>query len=179
MKTAAITTPACIARSSRNGRGRSAFTLIESALVMIIVGVGTVAVLQLLATGTMSNAESSELTTGLNLANDIREMSRGLSFADPTTPTNWGVETGESTVASYDDLDDLDGATFSPPVDARRQTLGTYTNWRQSITVETVKPTSITTATTRGSQRVNRISVGVFKSGLEICRISWLTVSTP
>ena len=101
---------------------RAAFTLIECALTLVIIGVGTVGMLQFMAAGTMSNAESSELLTGLNLANHVREMSRGLKFADPTTPTTWGAEAAETT-ATYDDIDDLDGKSFSPPLDARRQSL--------------------------------------------------------
>ena len=153
---------------------RGGFTLIETAIVTVIVGVGTVAVLQLLASGTMSNAESSEVTTGLNLANDIKEMSRGLAFYDPTTPTAWGVDSGENTVDSYDDVDDLDGVSFSPPVDARRQSLSSYTNWKQTVTVDTVNPSSIGTSTTKGSQPINRITVKVYKSDSEICQLTWL-----
>ena len=153
---------------------RGGFTLIEAAIVTVIVGVGTVAVLQLMAAGTMSNAESSELTTGLNLANDIKEMSRGLAFADPTTPAVWGVNAGESSVATYDDIDDLDGVTFSPPIDARRQSLSSYTNWKQTVTVETVNPASIGSSTTKGSQPINRVTVKVYKNNMDVCQLAWL-----
>jgi prepilin-type N-terminal cleavage/methylation domain-containing protein len=156
-------------KSSRRG-----FTLIECAIVTVIVGVGTVAVLQLMASGTMSNAESSELTTGLNMANDIKELSRGLAFDDPTLPANWGAETGESSIAAYDDLDDLDGVTFSPPIDARRLSLSTFTNWKQTVTVETVNPASISTSTTKGSQPINRLTVKVYKNDNEVCQLTWL-----
>ncbi len=89
----------------------------EAALVTIIVGVGVVAMLQLLAAGTMSNAESAESTIAQNLARNIRELSLGLAFTDPAQPTHWGLETGE-TIATCNDLDDLDGAVISPPIDA-------------------------------------------------------------
>ena len=157
-----------------NRKCRGGFTLVEAAIVTVIVGVGTVAVLQLLTSGTMSNAESAELTTGLNMANDIKEMSRGLAFADPTTPTHWGAETGETTISAYDDVDDLDGVSFSPPIDARRQTLSAYTRWKQSITVETVLPSQISSATTKGAQPLNRITVKVLKNDNEVCQLSWL-----
>ncbi|MEO6436739.1 MAG: prepilin-type N-terminal cleavage/methylation domain-containing protein [Tepidisphaeraceae bacterium] len=162
------------ARSPRRG-----FTLIEAAIVTVIVGIGTVGLLELLASGTMSNAESSELTTALNLANDVREMSRSLAFADPTTPTTWGAESGESSAATYDDLDDLDGVSFNPPIDARRQSLSNYTRWTQSVTVQTVQPNQLTTVASDGSQPVNRVTVAVSKSGSEVCRIAYLVVSAP
>ena len=122
----------------------------------------------------MSNAESAELTTGLNMANNVKEMSRGFAFCDPTTPTNWGIESGESSVAAYDDLDDLDGISFTPPIDARRQSLSSYTNWKQTVTVDTVNPASIGTTTTKGSQPINRLTVKVYKSNLEVCSLTWM-----
>src|SRR5688572_5057656 len=94
---------------------RQGFTLIEAAIVTVIIGVGIVAMLQLLATGTVSNVEGTKMTTGMNFANSVHELTLSLAFADPTTPTNWGHETGETT-ATYDDIDDLDGKTFSPPI---------------------------------------------------------------
>ena len=159
------------------GSGRGGFTLIECALTMVIIGVGTVGMLQLMAAGTMSNAESSEMLTGLNLANHIREMSRGMKFADPTTPSNWGSESGEAT-ATYDDLDDLDAKTFQPPIDARRQSLSDYSSWKQVVTVETMNPSSISTATTKGSQPFNRLTVKLYKNGNEVCQLSWLISKT-
>src|SRR5262249_31563332 len=87
-------------RFPRRGRG---FTVIEGALVTSIISFGVVAMLQLLAAGTVSNGEGAEMTTAINLARNIREMMLGLSVADPQTPTHWGVEAGE-TLATYDDV---------------------------------------------------------------------------
>src|SRR5688572_10055725 len=129
--------------ASPAGRRRRGFTLIEAAITTVIVGIGTVGLLQLLAAGTVSNAECSELMVGLHLANDVREMSRGLKFSDPTTPTHWGLETGETTAAHWDDVDDLDGRTISPPIDARRQSLTRYAQWKQKVKVETVLPNQV------------------------------------
>ena len=156
-------------------RRRRGFTLIESALVTVIVGLGVVATLELLANGTSANAESTQLTTAIHLARNIREMSLGLHFYDPQTPDNWGVETGE-TLATFDDLDDLDGKAFSPPIDARRQVLNSYTNWQQAITVETVDIDKLTLNVPKGSEPSNRITVVISHRGRPIYRTSWLSV---
>lgn len=156
-------------------RWRRGFTLIESALVTVIIGLGVVAMLELLATGTKTNVSGTQLTTAIHLARNIRELSLGLAFCDPQTPANWGVESGE-TLATYDDLDDLDGRTFSPPIDARRQSLAAYANWQQSIIVETVDPGRLTLSVPKGSQPVNRITVIVSHQGKPIYRTSWLAV---
>ena len=60
-----------VAQSRRRNRG---FTLIEAAMTTVIIGVGFVAMLQLLATGTASNIEGAQTTTGINLAKNVREM---------------------------------------------------------------------------------------------------------
>lgn len=156
---------------------RRGFTLIEAAMVTCIVGLGCVGMMQLLAAGTVSNASGTELTTAVYLANNIRELSLGLSFADPTTPTHWGLESGE-TLATLDDLDDLNGMTFSPPIDARRQQLANYPNWSQSVTVQSVDPNRLTLNSANGSTPVERLTVTVSHNAKVIYSVSWLATDT-
>ena len=102
--------------------------------------------LELLGAGTLANNEGAELTTAMNLAGNIRECMTGLRYSDATTPTHWGAEAGETSVGLYNDLDDFDGKSFSPPIDARRQSLGaTYSTWNQQVKVESVKPDNLQT----------------------------------
>src|SRR4051795_8581358 len=77
-------------------RLRRGFTLIEAAIVTVIVGVGVVGMLQLLAAGTMANTDSTELTTAMNLAANMHEMSLSVPYKNIMT---------------------LDGRTFTPPID--------------------------------------------------------------
>src|SRR4051812_17096804 len=90
----------------RAARSRRGFTLIEAAMVTVIVGVGVVGMLELLAAGTMSNTKGTELTTAINLANNVREITLGLQFVDPDQPTVWNTK--EATVGAYNDVKDLD-----------------------------------------------------------------------
>jgi prepilin-type N-terminal cleavage/methylation domain-containing protein len=156
---------------------RRGFTLIEASLVTAIIGIGVVAMLQLLAAGTMTNSEGTELTTGLNLAKNIRELSLGLRFADSDNPTHWGNESGE-TLSSYDDIDDLTGKSYSPPIDARRQALSDYTNWQQSITVQSVDPDLLTSNAPNGSTPAARVTVTIEHNGQYVCDLSWLAFDT-
>jgi hypothetical protein len=142
-------------------------------MVTSIVGFGVVSMLQLLAAGTVCNSEGTELTTALNLAKNIREMSLGLAVADPTNPTHWGAETGE-TLATYDDIDDYSGQTFSPPIDARRNSLTPYGTWQQRVTVETVDPNRLTLVVPNGSQPSIKVTVTVSHNGKDITDVSWL-----
>jgi hypothetical protein len=87
----------------------------ETALTTIIVGVGVLAIVELLSAGTSSNIESTDLTTGVNLAKNIRELSLKLAFLDPNTPTLWGRDSGESAnnPAGFNDINDLDGCNYA------------------------------------------------------------------
>ncbi len=144
----------------------------------VVVGFGVVGMLQLLAAGTAANSDGAELSTGLHLARNIRELSLGLAFYDPQTPTNWGAEAGES-LATYDDIDDLDGRVFSPPIDARRQTLSNYAGWQQSVVVRSVDPDLLTSAVPNGTTPANRVTVTVRRNGQFVCDLSWVVLEKP
>jgi type II secretory pathway pseudopilin PulG len=166
--------------TTRNGtpRRRAGFTLIEAALTTVIIGVGCVAMLQLLGAGTVANGEGTQLTTAMNLAGNIRECLMGVNFADPTVKDTWGPEAGE-TLLTYDDLDDFDGKVFSPPIDARRYPIDGYAGWSQTIKIESVEPTNLTLIkphlTLDPTMRpTSRVTVIVQKDGKTIYVQSWI-----
>jgi hypothetical protein len=128
---------------------------------------------QLLAKGTMSNLDGADLTTGVNLANCIHELTFGLNFVDPNNPNNWGPETGE-TLATYSHLDDFNGQTFSPPIDARRQTLATYNNWSQQVSVTKVDINRLSTTVPNGTSTPSaRVTVTALHFGQPVYTESW------
>lgn len=162
---------------------RRGFTLIEAALVTVIIGVGVLAMMQLLAAGTMSNIESTELTTGLNLANNIRELTQSLKYAESDTTTHWGLEIDQGeTKFTADDLDDLDGQSFSPPIDARRIGLGkSFTDWKQEIAVAAVDPNNLKSpmghvGLTAAQRPTARVTVTIKHHEKQVCQVSWLMV---
>src|SRR5215217_726103 len=81
---------------------RKGFTLIEAAIVTIIVGVGIVGMLQLLAAGSMANGDATDITTAMNLAAHIHERSLATKYSNIMT---------------------LKGASYSPPKDAKLVTI--------------------------------------------------------
>ena len=101
-------------------RDPHAFTLIETAMATVIIGVGVVAMVDAQEAFTRSTLWSSHATTGTFLANEIREMARHMTRHDPVTGLwvdgedvhGWGPEGGEVSIDSFDDLDDLDGLVF-------------------------------------------------------------------
>lgn len=110
----------------RPGPGhRGGFTLLETALAMVIVLVGVVAMVEAQRTFMRSNSWSSHEATASHLANELRERMRSLPRHDPTIGLSFGTgpnggqvlvglgaEPGEVTVGDFDDIDDYDGMTF-------------------------------------------------------------------
>ena len=144
---------------------------------MLILGVGVVATLQLLAAGTVSNAYSTEVTAAVNLANNVREISLGMPFYDPQNPTQWSTRESGG-VASYDNLLDLDGQTFTPPLDVRRQPMADHPNWAQQVAIETVAEDSIgSVKPDTTAEPTARVTVTILHNGKVVYRTSWLAVA--
>lgn len=103
---------------ARCGRG---FTLIETALATIIVGVGVLALVESQQAFIKANAWSTHSATATYLANELREMTRRMPRHDSVTGlysqtvngtatlVGWGPEAGETSVEDFDDVDDFDG----------------------------------------------------------------------
>jgi hypothetical protein len=159
--------------SGRRTLVRKGFTLIEAALVTTIISFGVLAMLQLLAVGTVSNNDGAEMSTAINLAKGIRELMIGMPIADPVTPTHWGSEAGEN-LATYNDIDDFDSKTYSPPIDARRISINALTDWSQTIRVQTVDPNLLTSTVPNGTTAAVRVTVNVSRNGKQITSYSWV-----
>jgi len=103
---------------------RPGFTLIETALATIIVGVGVLALVESQQAFIKANSWSTHSATATYLANEIRELTRRLPRHDPvnglytqssggsTTLRGWGAESAETMAQDFDDVDDFDGITF-------------------------------------------------------------------
>lgn len=144
-------------------------------MVTVIVSVGIAAMLQLLAAGTVTNSEGTELTMAVNLANNVREMSLGMAFYDPQKPTVWNSR--EPTVAEWDNIMDLDGAVFSPPIDARRQPISGYGSWQQAVEVDSVSKDKVTDKVPDNpAEPAARVTVTVKRNGIPVYTTSWLVV---
>lgn len=177
--------PERIANPFRRSKGRArGFTLIECALAIVILGVGVMAIIEAQGAFFRANQFSSQAATAGYLAGEIRERMRGMPKHDPVTGlffqgTNlrgWGPETGESSIADFDDCDDFAGQEFGNggaqpgPVDARGNVInqlnfdGTFeTNsgnpvpmrgWRQRVEVVKVEPTNYSQIRANDYQRL-------------------------
>lgn len=152
------------------------FTLIETALALVIVGTGVLAALQLSGTCTNASSNAARATTARMLADNIREAMAGLEFSDPTSGiTRWGEDAGES-LASYDDIDDFDGkwddasksapgTKFNPPIDATRQPIPELSGYQQLVTVMPVNPDDLSS---NSNEKAPTLPKGTYTGALRV-----------
>jgi hypothetical protein len=159
-------------RKSKMRRSRG-FTLIEAALATVIVGTGVLAIIAAQQAYHRKNDWAQRTGTAMLLANEVRELTLTLPQHDPITgDSNMGPETGETGVASYDDLDDFAGVvtagkgagvTFDPPINALRQGIPDMDGWSQFVRVDNVLPDNISSTFTQplGTTDLMRVTVTV------------------
>ena len=181
--------------TTRKRNTRRGFTLIESALATIIVGVGVLAMIAAQQAFHQKNSWSSHASTATWLANDIREMTLNLPRHDPVTGTQfWGPEANEVSIDDFDDIDDFDGSTgqgiiFSAdlgngPINAQREIIANMDGWSQTVRVHNVDPHDITDdpdETNDGLTSMVMVEVVIEYEGpndtqpSEVIRMSWIT----
>lgn len=157
---------------------------------MIIVGIGFFSMLELFGVCSAQNRISGNMTTAMLLANNVQEAMAGATFNDPLGGSAvFGPESGE-TLATYDDIDDFDGQTFSPPIDSMRQPIEDLSRYSQSITVVPVYPNKLNSnnnsasleipkTTYTGAARVTVVIVytGHPETAYEAYRMSWIRMN--
>jgi prepilin-type N-terminal cleavage/methylation domain-containing protein len=153
---------------------RKGFTLIEVLIGILLVGLAVVALISANGAFTQANGVGTELSTAEFLIEQIRELTAVLSVIDPSTGTStFGPETSE-TLATYDDLDDFDGAIFSPPISADRSALTDLGAYTQQITVENVSASNFEQVVSDHGSSFVRIDVKVFLNAKEVSSARWL-----
>ena len=160
------------------GRRRRGFTIMETALTTVIIGVGVVALLQLLATGTNVNNSAAEMTTAVNLANNVHEIMAGLPLYDPNYPGTFNP--GLANVANFAGVTEFDGSTFKPPLDnTRGQMTGAgLDNWSQQVTVQSVNEDNLNAVVTNSTtQNAARVTVKVFHNTSQVYQTSWVATN--
>ncbi len=180
-----------IARVRRHG-----FTLIESALATIIIGVGVLSIVSAQQAFHQKNAWSTHVSTATWLGNEIREMTLNLPRHDPVTgDAFWGPEPDtEPTIFDYDDLDDFDGVggngllfsaipvagVVNGPRNSRREIIQNMDGWEQTIFVDQVDPYDISSPPVDPTFYLMRMTVVVTYQGpsdanpREVTTVSWI-----
>ena len=152
---------------------KSGFTFIEVLIAIILIGLAIASLVAANSSFTKANSAGTDLSTAEFLIEQIRELTAMLPVIDPQTGTGlFGPE--EPGLANYDDLDDFDGASFSPPISAEREVLDGYAAFSQQITVENVNPANFEEVVSDHSSFFVRVTVKVLLNSKEISSLSWI-----
>jgi len=153
------------------------FSLIESLFAIILVGLAVASLLAANSAFTKANGTGTDLSTAEFLVEQLRELTALLPVVEPNTPESgvdiFGPEAGE-TLATYDDLNDFDGLTFSPPIDAKRNPLADLSGFSQQITVQNVNASDFEQVVADHGSFFVRVTVKVYLNSKEISLASWL-----
>ncbi len=158
----------------RNTKYKSGFSLIEVLIAVLLVGLAIASLVAANGAFTKANGAGTDLSTAEFLIGQIRELTTLLPVIDPQSGVStFGPETGE-TLVGYDDLDDFDGATFSPPIDVDRIVLSNFTAFHQLVTVENVDASDFEQIVGDHGSSFVRVTVSVYLNSRKISSASWL-----
>ena len=158
----------------RDTRYEDGFSLIEVLIAILLVGLAIASLVTANSAFTKANGAGVELSTAEFLIEQIRELSVLLPVIDPETGiSTFGPEAAE-TLADYDDLDDFDSASFSPPISADRNVLNDLASFSQKITVENVSASDFEQIVGDHASYFVRVTVKVFLNSRQISSARWL-----
>lgn len=127
-------------------------------MVTVIIGLSVLGVVELLTAGSMANADSTELTIAVNLANNMAERIQGATYS--------------TLFATYDNQ------TYSPPIDNRGTSLSSFSTWSQSVDVKYLTTTNLTqTLADNNVTDMARVTVTISHNSAPIYTTSWIAVA--
>lgn len=137
---------------------RPGFTMVEAVLSTVIVSVVLVAALNLVGTSKVTQQKAALTSRGRLLAEDLLAEILRQRYQEPDEAALFGRETGElaATRALYDDVDDYQEWTASPPVAQDGAAIANSVGWKRAVTVERIEPLNPQTVTTSetGAKRI-------------------------
>ena len=112
-------------------------TLIECVGASIILAVIAVAAVRAAAGAATAQALSSRRVTATMLAESLLGEIERKPYSDPSTQATLGRDAGESATdkTTFDDVDDYDGWTESPPRDSTGNEIDGMSDWTRKVAV--------------------------------------------
>jgi len=163
-------------RASWCGAGRRAFSMIEVAVSIVIVGGLMVASLRVVGAAVRTDQLTMDASRGRLLAEELMAEIVLKAYSEPSGGTAIGTNAGEvsgSSRAAYDDVDDYHGLVESPCRLADGTPIPSTGAWNRSVTVVWASVASPGTAS--GSETgLKRVTVEVRRDGRLVGRVTAL-----
>ncbi len=147
---------------------RTAFSLIESTVSVLLVGILMIAALQALGASKRRESSSVDSVLAQQLADALMTEILLQAYQEPDSLQTgvFGPETGESTGnrSLFDDVDDYADWTSDPPTDRSGSAVPGFSGWTQSVNVQWADSDSLapSVASLTG---LKKITVTVTKNG--------------
>ncbi len=153
---------------------RGALTLVEALVSILVVSGMLVAALNSVGAAKRSELLLVERERALALARGLMAEILQQAYADPDNgPGSFGIGAGESTGTRslFDDVDDYDGWTASPPQNKDGSVIPGCTGYEQRVAVAWVSPTQLTTPSVNNTG-MKRIEVTIRRNGKPIITLT-------
>jgi hypothetical protein len=156
-------------------RRQAGFTFAEVLMATVIVGFAVISSSWALAGAVSTKHELKETPfTASQLAKEIYECAEAI----PREPTGTVAVTSGGAVTA---LDNLIGATFSPPILADGSTLTEMADWTQTVDLEVYALDDLTTPTgedawlglSEHAERMFKLTVTIQKDGADVDSFHW------
>lgn len=152
---------------------KNGFTLIEVLISIVLMGIVISALVGANICFTDASGESLKLSNAQFLTEQIRQLTALLAADDPQTGiATFGTE--EAGLSGYDDIDDFDNKTFSPPINLMREQLTDFTGYSQKINVENVSESNLEQVVSDKGSDTLRVTVEVSLNSELLTSTSWL-----
>jgi MSHA pilin protein MshD len=127
-----------------NSSCRRGFTLVEATIALLVVSVMMVAAMSVAGQSARSRTVQQEQVRGEALARQLLSEIMQMPYQQAgATTTVLGPETGE-TRSTYNDVDDFNGWSESPPQYASGTAIPGFTGWKRTAKVEWLSVTGTT-----------------------------------
>lgn len=157
---------------------RPGFSLLETAIASVLVGVLLVAAMRTIGASTFAQHRSAERVTGEFLADGLLAEILAKDYQDPSGVSEFGPGPDESSKKDFDDVDDYHGWSESPPQNADGTPMPGLEGWRRTVAVVAVNSSTPTLDAT-GETGVKRITVVVEHNGTSISSRTALRTKVP
>lgn len=154
--------------------------MVEAVMSVVLVGILMVAAMNTLGATATAQYKNAERSRAVLLAEDLMSEILGQSYQEPIDPVQFGRESSENSSdrQGWDDVDDYDTWSSSPPEYPNGSTIPALDTWKREVEVKRVNPMDLTTVV--GSESgVKRIVVVVQHNDVPVFALTAFRSNVP
>ena len=149
-------------------------TLVEAVVSIAIIGVMLVAALNTVGAAQSTRKKMGDRARGMTLAQELMSEILAQNYEDPDYGAgSFGLaaeEVGDGSRALWEDVDDYDGWSASPPQKKDGTVLSNFTGWGRTVEVKWVSPTD-SSSVSGSDTRVKRVTITVTYESMPVVEL--------